>query len=377
MGERRAKRALRSERLFIPLLLTPNASHSLAKVRYEQEAWAKCQRYTDQLRQMGFYSIIQLMPLSRMIMLFQRLDPPMPNDLLSCSKAVVMTLRSKANMKLLGGTEVRNQWNDLQAGNVSIGQVMHNFDGEHTQPQAGVEAKKQQVEEQLAQADGGGTMTSSVTRGDASQPAVGEEEDYEVEEEKPFPPTFADVTYQEYTPDPDTPRLLEDQLLDNVEGWGGVDDPIDNFLTQAAFYVVPHVESYDAREQFRPAVSSLTQEEPEGLGAGSLGGSLGEEEKKEGSVEFTFNTSEHTLGEPKKSKMGPTAFTEFCKELVAVSKESTVKGKDLMRRRTQQAMVLSSKYTMRFKDAGVTKVRHLLQVIFEEWGFPPPLANQA
>ena len=32
---------------------------------------------------------------------------------------------------------------------------------------------------------------------------------------------------------------------------------------------------------------------------------------------------------------------------------------------------------MRLKDAGITQVRHLNQVIFEEWGFPPPLANQA
>jgi hypothetical protein len=72
------------------------------------------------------------------------------------------------------------------------------------------------------------------------------------------------------------------------------------------------------------------------------------EEKKEGSMEEglaqpSFNTSTHTLGEPKKSKMGPTAFTEFCKELVEITKEDAGKGKELMRRRTQQAMIESSK----------------------------------
>jgi hypothetical protein len=61
--------------------------------------------------------------------------------------------------------------------------------------------------------------------------------------------------YQEYTPLPNTPRLLEEQLLDNLEGWGSVEDAIDNFLTQAAFYVVPHVDHFDAREQFRPATT--------------------------------------------------------------------------------------------------------------------------
>ena len=101
---------------------------SLAKVRYEQEAWARCQKYIDQARQMGFYSIQQLMPLSRMITTFNKLEPPMPPDLLACSKAIVLALRQTSKIKLLGGTLVKNQYKDLKDGKASLGQRMKNFE---------------------------------------------------------------------------------------------------------------------------------------------------------------------------------------------------------------------------------------------------------
>ena len=75
--------------------------------------------------------------------------------------------------------------------------------------------------------------------------------------------------------------------------------------------------------------------------------------------------------------MGTTAFTEFCKEVVEKNEEEPELARDLMKRRTQASMIVASKFIMRLKESGIVKVRDLMQVVFEEWGVPPPLASRA
>ena len=415
---------------------------SLAKVRYEQEAWARCQRYIDQLRQMGFYSIQQLMPLSRMITLFKNLDPPMPGNLLDCAKAIVVCLKQKEKVKVLGGTELKNKFKALKDGEASVGQIMHNFDAmEAIEAEGGKPATSRSVTtDQPRGMFGNPTVTSSNDGGDASTVAAEEkkeaaaahlaateptalatasnsvvssksggsrvasdgEVDYEVEQEKPFPPTFEDVTYQEYTPPPTEAEILEEKLIDNVEGWGSIEEPLDNFLTQAAFYVVPHVPNFDTKSNFKPQGGQAEvggKEKAESFADAAPEHDSGDEEKKEGGIEasqpddgapsvnsnavntFTSSNSNSYASSLKYngpgSKMGTTAFTEFCKELVERNKGDPHAAREMMRRRTQASMIVASKFIVRLKESGITKVRDLMQVVFEEWGMPPPLANRA
>ena len=154
---------------------------------------------------------------------------------------------------------------------------------------------------------------------------------------------------------------MEEQLLDNVEEWGSIDDPIDNFLTQAAFYVVPHIPGYDSNKNFKPELAD-----------GERG-----DVKPGGSVSTTSSSVDAITYTGPGSKMGPTAFTEFCKELIEKNKEDPSMSNDIMRRRTQAAMIASSKFTVRFREAGIMYVKDLMRVIFEEWGMPPPFANRA
>lgn len=200
-----------------------NAAPSLAKVKHEQEAFLIAKEYALELKSEGFSCIRQLLPFIESEDFFTRFG--MSKTLISSICSVMQVLQGVTMLKKYGRVEVLNKYKLLNDARSFLARST-----------SGLEPSESRLCDKVTHAEIEEKSNISI-RGQSQQKcALGEVE-------KEGPRKTYDVAVHQNFQETEGARLCHTNTLaalyQDENNWGTLQDPVDNLLAVAAFFIFP------------------------------------------------------------------------------------------------------------------------------------------